>query len=87
MDYCLIKLSPESKQLCNIVLPWGKCKYQKLHTEVCNRPDIFQGNISEIFEGFDMVHAHIDNKPFIAKNYSIYHLFDLEKVLQKLTEF
>ena len=28
---------------------------------VCNSPDIFQENISELFEGFDMVRAYIDD--------------------------
>ena len=28
---------------------------------VCNSPDIFQENISELFDGFDMVRAYIDD--------------------------
>ena len=35
--------------------------------EVCNSPDIFQENISEIFEGFDMILAYVDNLMVITK--------------------
>ena len=37
-----IELSPDSKRLCTIVLPWGKYEYQKLPMGLCNSPDIFQ---------------------------------------------
>ena len=30
MGYYHIELSPDSKRLCTIVLPWGKYEYQKL---------------------------------------------------------
>ena len=35
--------------------------------EVCNSPDIFQEKISEIFEGFDMILAYVDNLMVITK--------------------
>ena len=56
-----------AKQLCNIVIPWGKYEYQKLPMGVCNSPNIFQENISELFEGFDIVGAYIDDIPLINK--------------------
>ena len=42
MGYYHIKLSPNSKRLCTIVLPWGKYKYQRLPMGLCNGPDIFR---------------------------------------------
>ena len=57
MEYYHIELSPGSKQLYIIVLPWGKHEYQKLPMGVCNSPNISQEKISKIFEGFDMVHV------------------------------
>ena len=51
-----IKLSPGDKQICTIVLPWGDCYYQKLPMGICNSPDIFKVNISELFKVFDMVY-------------------------------
>ena len=67
MAYYHIELSPGSKQLCTIELPWGKYEYPKIHMGVCNIPDIFQENISEPFYGFDMVRAYIDDELVIAK--------------------
>ena len=84
MGYYHIELSPRAKNLCTIVLPWGKQEYQKLPMGVCNRPDIFQENISKLFEGFDMVCAYIIDVLVINKNYFKHHLKYLEKVLQRL---
>ena len=86
MGYYHIKLSPGSKQLCTIVRPWGKYEYQKLPMWVCNRPYIFQNNISELFEGFDMVCAYIDNLLLITKYEFEYIIKILEKFLQRLAE-
>ena len=61
MGYYHIELSPGDKQLCTIVLPWGKYEYQNLPMGVCNGPNIFQEKISELFDGFDMVCAYIDD--------------------------
>jgi hypothetical protein len=42
MGYYHIELSPESRKLCTIVLPWGKYEYQKLPMGLCNSPDVFK---------------------------------------------
>ena len=55
MGYYDIELSPGSKQICSIVLLWGKYKYQKLPMGVCNSTNILQEKISEQFERFDIV--------------------------------
>ena len=57
MEYYKIDLSPGSKHLCTIELPWDNYEYQKLPMGVCNIPIIFQENISDLFEGFDTSHA------------------------------
>ena len=61
MGYFYVALSPVEEQLCTIVLPWGKNEYQKLPMGVCNRTDIFQDKISEVFDGLDKVRVYIDN--------------------------
>ena len=38
--YYHIKLLTGEKQICTIVLPWGKYECQKLPMGVCNSPDI-----------------------------------------------
>ena len=54
--------------------------------KVCNSPDIFQENIYEIFEVFDVVHVYIDDVLVITGHNFVDHLKALEKVLQKLVE-
>ena len=41
MGYYHIELTPFSKRLCTIVMPWGKYEYQHLPMGICNSPDIF----------------------------------------------
>ena len=68
VGYYHIELSPGSKYLCTIVLPWGKYKYQNLPLRVCNSLNIFQEKISKLFDGFDIVRAYIDDLLVITKN-------------------
>ena len=74
MGYYHIELSPGSKKICTIVLPWGKYEYQKISMGVYNSPDISQEKISELFDGFDMVCVYIDDVIVINKNNFKYHL-------------
>ena len=60
MGYYHIERSPKSKELFTIVTQWGKYKYQRLPMGLCNSPEIFQENMSEIFVGLDIVRVYID---------------------------
>jgi hypothetical protein len=60
MGYYHIKLSPFSKCLCTIVMPYGKYKYQCLPMGLCNSPDIFQEHMYKIFSDLEYVHVYID---------------------------
>ena len=53
---------------------------------VCISPDIFEENISEISDGFNMVRTYIDDVLVITKNNFEEHLKALDRVLQKLAE-
>ena len=86
MGYYHIEISSGYKQICTIVLPWGKYGYQMIPMGVCNSPDIFQEKIAELFDGFDMVRAYIDDLLVITKNNSEDHLKALDRVLQRLAE-
>ena len=61
MGYYHIELSPHSKELCMIVLPWGKYKYQRLPMGLCNSPDIFQEKMSTLMQDLEYVRAYIDD--------------------------
>ena len=51
MGYYHIKLDPQSRKLCTIVLPWGKYEYDSLPMGLCNSPDIFQEKIATLMSG------------------------------------
>ena len=59
MGYYHIKLSPGSKQLCTIVLPWGNCENQKLPIGVCKIPKIYFSKIFLIYLRDSMWYVHI----------------------------
>ena len=42
MGYYHLELDNKSKELCIIVLPFGKFEYQHIPMSLCNSPDIFQ---------------------------------------------
>ena len=86
MGYYHLELSPGAKKPCTMVLPWGKHEYQKPPMGVCYSHDIFQENISELFDGFYMVRPYIDDILVITKNNSKDHLKASDRVLQKLVE-
>ena len=86
MGYYHIHLSPGSKDIYTIVLPWGNYEYQKLPMGVYKSPDIFQEKISKLFDGFDMVRLYIDDVLNITTNNTKYHLKALDRVLKRLAE-
>ena len=53
---------------------------------VCYSTDIFQEEISKLFEGFVMVNAYIDDIIVITHNDVKYNLNVLEKAPQRLAE-
>ena len=61
MGYYHIELDSKSKQLCTIVLPWGKYEYQKSSMRLYNSPDIFQEKMNELFNDLEYVTAYIDD--------------------------
>jgi len=51
MGCCHIHLNPASKQLCTVVLPFGKHEQQAVPMGLCNSPDIFEEKMSELMDG------------------------------------
>ena len=84
MGYYHIELTPNSKRMCTIVLPWGKYEYQKLPMGLSNSPDIFQENMSDLFRGFDYVREYIDDLLVTTNGTFEDHLEKVGSVLKKL---
>ena len=84
MGYYHIELSPDSKKLCTIVMPWGKYEYQRLPMGLCNSPDIFQEHMSELMADLEHVRAYIDDLLIFTKGTYEDHLNKLDEVLHRL---
>ena len=84
MGYYHIELSPQTKELCTIVLPWGKYEYQRLPMGLCNSPDIFQEKMSTLMQDLDYVRAYIDDILVVTNESFEDHLDKLRVVLEKL---
>ena len=84
MGYYHIELTPNSKRMCTIVLPWGKYEYQKLPMGLCNSPDIFQEKMSTLFNDLERVRAYIDDLLVLTTGTWDEHIQQLETVLTRL---
>ena len=80
MGYYHITLTPESKKLCTITLPWGKYEYQRLPMGLCNSPDIFQEKMSTLLSDLEYVRAYIDDLLIISNQSYEDHLEKLDEV-------
>ena len=86
MGYYHLELSARSKELCTIVLPFGKFEHQRVPMGLCNSPDIFQEKMNELFEGLDFVRACIDDLLVLTKGNFDEHLERLETVFERLLQ-
>ena len=81
MGYYHTEHSPFSKQLCSIVLPWGKYEYQRLPIGLCNSPDIFQKKRSSLVHDLEYCRACIHNVLILIQGDWSLHLEQLNIVL------
>ena len=86
MGYYHVRLDPDSRKLCTIILPWGKYEHQRLPQGICNGPDIFQEKMMELFDGMEFVRAYIDDLLILTKGDYSEHLQKLEEVLMRVQE-
>jgi Reverse transcriptase (RNA-dependent DNA polymerase) len=86
MGYYRIELSPHSKRLCTIILPWGKYEYQCLPMGLCNSPDIFQEKMSTLMQDLEYVRAYIDDLLIITHGSFGEHIDKLKVVLGRLRD-
>ena len=86
MGYYHIELSPDSKKLCTIVLPWGKYEMQRLPMGLSNSPDIFQEKMGTLFEDLEYVRVYIDDLLELTKGDFNDHLEKLEVIFKRLRD-
>jgi hypothetical protein len=86
MGYYHLELSPFSKHLCTIVMPFSKYEYQHLPMGLYNSPDIFQERMYEIFSDLEYLRVYIDNLLVMSCSTFKEHLQRLELVFSWLSE-
>ena len=86
MGYYHLELDDKAKELCTIVLPFGKFEYQRTPMGLCNSPDIFQEKMNELFMGLDFARAYIDDLLCMTKGTFEDHLEKLERILVRLSQ-
>ena len=86
MGYYHIELTPASKALCTIVLPWGKYEYQRLPMGLCNSPDIFQEKMSSLVSDLEYCRAYIDDLLILTAGSWDEHLKHLDIVFKRLLD-
>ena len=86
MGYYHLELDERAKELCTIVLPFGKFEYQRTPMGLCNSPDIFQEKMNELFMGLDYARAYIDDLLCLTKGSFDDHLEKLETILARLSQ-
>jgi len=84
MGYYHIKLSPDAKKLCTIVLPWGKYEYERLPMGLCNSPDIFKEKMGGLMADLEYVRAYIDDLLVFSNHSWTDHLKIMEQVFKRL---
>ncbi len=86
MGYYHIELTPFSKSLCTIVLPYGKFEYQRLPMGLCNSPDIFQEKMSNLMDDLEFCRAYIDDLLITTRGSWDQHLAHLQVVFNRLQQ-
>ena len=84
MGYYHVHLDPFSRQLCTIVLPFGKFEYQRLPMGLCNSPDIFQEKMFNLMGDLENVRAYIDDLLCLSHSTWEEHLEKLDVVFHRL---
>jgi transposase InsO family protein len=84
MGYYHVRLDPDSRKLCTIILPFGKFEYQRLPQGISVGPDIFQEKMNELFDGMDYIRAYIDDILVLTKGDFDDHLEKLDATFHKL---
>ena len=84
MGYYATALTELSKNICTIILPWGKYRYNSLPMGVCIATDVFQQRLSELVASIPHVYVFIDDILIVGKASYKEHMQQVQQVLEAL---
>lgn len=84
MQYYAFELDDEAKDLCTIVTPFGKYKYNRLPMGLKISPDVAQSIMEDILKDLD-IEIYIDDVGIFSKTYED-HLKVMDQVLRRLQD-
>jgi hypothetical protein len=84
MGYYHIELDLTTRELCTIVLPWGKYEYQRLPMGLSTSVDLFQEKMSGLMHDLEFVRVYLDDILCISKDSFDDHLTKLGRIFQRL---
>ena len=86
MYYYHIRLDKEARDLCTIILPWGKYAYNVLLMGFIRSTDIFQHIMNIMFSNLPTVLCYFDDLIVLSSGEFKEHVGQLEEVFSRLSE-
>ena len=86
MSYYAMNVREDMRKYLVIILPWGKYVYNKMPMGLKILADVFQRELSVLFQDIPYILVYIDDILVITKGSYEQHLQALHKVLVKLRE-
>ena len=83
MCYYTFELDDESKDLCTIVTPFGKYKYNRLPMGVKQSPDVAQAIMEQVLQDIEELEVYLDDIGCFSTEWSN-HIRTLDMVLSRL---
>ena len=84
LAYYTIQMKEEVWKYLTIILPWGKYQYKKMPMGLSISADVFQNQMTKLFEGLDFVLVYIDDVLIVTKGDFKDHLEKVDVVLTRM---
>ena len=85
MQYYAFELDDDSKEICTIITPFGKYRYNRLPMGVSQSPDVAQEIMERVLKNLPEIEIYIDDIGIFSDSWKD-HIASINKVLSRLQE-